>query len=421
MGLLFGVREHRSGMTFPEPIIPPFLGADVYGRVSPGAKPDMALTIPTVWACVSLLANAVSMLPLETFQRTSSIPRRVADGPLLSSPSAGVTQSEWLQSVMVSALLRGNAYGRIAATDGFGRATQIDLLNPDRVKPTMTDAGQFVYDVTTPMTGAVVRMTTDEVWHLRGMTMPGSRVGLSPISYAAQTMGVDLSSRQFAADYFAGGGIPKAIITSDQDINQEQSITIKEKWMAATRRREPMVMGAGLGYHSIQVTPEESQFLATQQHNVAQIARFFNVPAELVGGSSGNSNTYANVEQRGIEFLTYSVGPWLKRIEDTLFPCFSRPTYVKFDTKALLRTDAETQAKVRNQQLAGKYRTPTEIRAQDDLPPLDDAQLKELNMVPLTITPLGGVKALPGIKDPTTSAAAVPLDDGQQEGDAANA
>jgi HK97 family phage portal protein len=408
-------------MTFPEPIIPPFLGADVYGRVSPGAKPDMALTIPTVWACVSLLANAVSMLPLETFQRTSSIPRRVADGPLLSSPSAGVTQSEWLQSVMVSALLRGNAYGRIAATDGFGRATQIDLLNPDRVKPTMTDAGQFVYDVTTPMTGAVVRMTTDEVWHLRGMTMPGSRVGLSPISYAAQTMGVDLSSRQFAADYFAGGGIPKAIITSDQDINQEQSITIKEKWMAATRRREPMVMGAGLGYHSIQVTPEESQFLATQQHNVAQIARFFNVPAELVGGSSGNSNTYANVEQRGIEFLTYSVGPWLKRIEDTLFPCFSRPTYVKFDTKALLRTDAETQAKVRNQQLAGKYRTPTEIRAQDDLPPLDDAQLKELNMVPLTITPLGGVKALPGIKDPTTSAAAVPLDDGQQEGDAANA
>jgi HK97 family phage portal protein len=408
-------------MTFPEPIIPPFLGADVYGRVTPAAKPDMALTIPTVWACVSLLANAVSMLPLETFRRTATIPERIPDGPLLSSPSAGVTQSEWLQSVMLSALLRGNAYGRIAARDPYGRPTQIDLLNPDSVKPTMTDTGQLVYDVTTSVTGTVVRMSTADVWHLRGMTMPGAKVGLSPISYAAQTMGVDLSSRQFAADYFAGGGIPKAIITSDQDINQEQSVTIKEKWMAATRRREPMVMGAGLGYHSIQVTPEESQFLATQQHNVAQIARFFNVPAELVGGSSGNSNTYANVEQRGIEFLTYSVGPWLKRIEDTLFPCFSQPTYVKFDTKALLRTDAETQAKVRNQQLAGKYRTPTELRAQDDLPPLDDDQLKELNMVPLTVTPLGGVKALPGLKDPTTSAAAVPLDDGQQEGDAANA
>jgi HK97 family phage portal protein len=309
--------------------------------------------------------------------------------------------------------MRGNAYGRIAARDPvMGRPTQIELLHPDSVKPEMKD-GQLVYDVKKDKSSPPTTLTSSEIWHLRGMTMPGSKVGLSPISYAAATMGIDLSSRRFAQGYFDGGDIPKAILTSDQDIDQQQSKTIKEKWLAATRNREVMVMGAGLGYHSIQVTPEESQFLATQQHNVAQIARFFNVPAELVGGSSGNSNTYANVEQRGIEFLTYSVGPWLKRIEDTLFPCFNRPTYVKFNVEALLRTDSETQAKVRNQQLAGKYRTPTEIRAQDDLPPMDDKQLDEVNMVPLTVTPLGGVKALPALKEPEGAAATDPAGDNQ--------
>lgn len=417
MGLLLGgAREQRQA--FPEPVIPPYRGADIYGNVGAASDPDTALAIPTVWACVSRLANAVGMLPLETFRRTDTIPKRIPDPPFVLNPSAEVTQSEWLQSVMVSLLLRGNCYGLVTARDPFGRPTQIDLLHPDKLTVKVDkDNGQVTYYLNSP--GGLIDLPTHDVWHVRGMTMPGAKVGLSVLSYAAQAMGVDIASRKFATEYFTGGGIPKAILTSDQNINQQQSQTIKEKWLAASRSREVMVMGAGLGYHAIQVSPEESQFLATQQFGVAQIARFFSIAPELVGGSSGNSNTYANVEQRGIEFLTYAVGFWLKRLEDALFPCFAQPTYVKFNIAALLRTDAETQAKVRNQQIAGKYRTPTEIRAQDDLPPMTPEQLDEVNMVPLTVTPLGGVKALPGLKEPEGPASVDPAGDKQGDPNAA--
>jgi phage portal protein BeeE len=92
------------------------------------------------------------------------------------------------------------------------------------------------------------------------------------------------------------------------------------------------VLGLGLKYTQIQVKPEESQFLATQQANVAQICRYFSVPAAMVDGPSGGGMQYSNTEQRGIEFLTYSLAHWLKRIEDAMFVAAAGFQYVKFNT-----------------------------------------------------------------------------------------
>jgi HK97 family phage portal protein len=246
-----------------------------------------------------------------------------------------------------------------------------------------------------------------------GMTMPGMKLGLSPISYGAATMGVDLSSRKFANDFFEGGGIPKAVLTTDQKVDQTQAKTVKDRLMAAFRGREPLVLGAGLKYEMISVKPEESQFLKTQEANVAQIARFFGVPPEMVGGSGGHSMTYANVEQRSLDFLTYSLAPWLKRVEDALSPLLPNPQYVKFRVEDLLRTDAHTRAQVDMFQIAAKVKTPTEVRDGYGLPPMTDAQKAEANMVPLGIGPLGRPTALPGLNTPPGPAAPTPPNDQQ--------
>ena len=414
MSLFLGGRQKRfSGSTFAEPPIPPFLGADPFsGMVSAGSNPDAALQVPTVWACVALVANAVSMLPLEVFRRApDGVPRQITDPPLLTNPSGDMTQSEWLHMLMVSLLLRGNAFGRISQRDSQLRPIQIDLLNPDTVRVDVDrDTGKVTYKV-----GALGQDITADMWHVRGMTMPGSKVGLSPISYAAATIGVDLSSRSFAQDFFQGGGIPKAVVKTDQLVNQEQARTIKERLLASTRTREPIVLGQGLDYKTISVNPEESQFLATQQANVAQIARYFGIPPEMVGGSGGNSLTYANVEQRQLDFLTLGVSFWLKRLEDAIFGLLPQPQYARFNATALLRTDARTQAEVDNMQLAGKTRVPSELRQRDGLPPMTEAQKAEADMVPLTITPMGGAKALPALKAPPGPVAAVPAADAQQQ------
>jgi HK97 family phage portal protein len=413
VGIFLG-KEQRTGPTFPEPPIPPFPGATMYGGVGSAieATPERALGVPTVWACVGLLSNAVSMLPLETYRlNADGEPRRVDDPLVITKPADGMTQSEWLHMLMASLLLRGNAYGLLTREmiDGAPTVTQIELLSPDNVKVTRDrETGRTVYKI-----GISQVDRSADIWHVRGMTLPGTRVGLSPIAYAAATIGVDIFSRKFASDFFFDGAHPSSILTSDQQINAEQARTIKDRIIAAVRGREPVVIGAGLKWAQIQVSPEESQFLATQQANVNQIAKFFHVPATMVGGTEGDSMTYANVEQRSLDFLTYSVSFWLKRLEDAVSSLLLAPQTVRFNTAALLRTDAATQATVDNMHLAGKVLVPSEIRARDGLPPMTDDQKAEADMVPLTITAKGGVKALPALKLPTGPVAAVPADDPQ--------
>jgi HK97 family phage portal protein len=397
---------------FPEPIIPPFLGADPSGGrgMSLRTNPDQAFTIPTVWACMTLLAGSISSLTLETYRRTNDIPVKITNPPLVASPDGSMTSSHWVHMLMMSLVSRGNGIGRIVDRDAYARPLQINLLDPDQLDITVDrDSGALTFKYKKSQQ----EIPRGDVWLLPGMTLPGQPLGLSPISYAAATLGVDLSSRRFANDFFEGGGVPKAVLKTDQNVTQEQARTIKERLMAAFRGREPIVLGAGLDYQMISVKPEESQFLATQQANVAQIARFFGVPPEMVGGSGGHSMTYANVEQRSLDFLTYTLAPWMKRIEDAISALLPVNQYVKFRTEDLIRTDAHTRSQVDMFMIAAKVKTPTEVRESMGLPPMTEAQKTEANMVPLGIGPLGRPTALPGLNTPPGPTAPTPADDQQ--------
>lgn len=413
MGIFLGsARPTERRGYFPEPIIPPFYGADPSGGRGPSlrSQPDMAFTVPTVWACMTLLAGSISSLTLETFRRTSDVPVKITDPPLVASPSGDMTSSHWVHMLMMSLVSRGNGIGRIVARDAYLRPLQIDLLDPDQLDITVDrDTGvlTFKYKKTQQ------EIPRGDVWLLPGLSLPGQPLGLSPISYAAATLGIDLASRKFATDFFDGGGVPKAVLKTDQSVNNEQARTVKDRLMAAMRGREPIVLGAGLDYQMISVKPEESQFLKTQEANVAQIARFFGVPPEMVGGSGGHSMTYANVEQRSLDFLTYTLAPWMKRIEDALSALLPTNQYVKFRTEDLIRTDAHTRAQVDMFRIASKVKTPTEVRESMGLPPMTAAQKAEADMVPLGIGPLGRPTALPGLNTPPGPVAPTPSDDQQ--------
>lgn len=415
MGIFFGTEKRSVGQTFPIPPIPPFPGTDISGRTTVMSNPDIALQASSVWACTRLLADTVSIAPLETFRRALGLPERVTDPRVIATPASDLTQSEWMHQVMFSLCLRGNGYGHIVERDRSGRPGQVELIHPDALDVQIDDdTGQVVYRVKKTNK----QIPAADMWHVRGMTPPGSKIGLSPVAYAAATIGTDLSARKFGTDFFDGSGNPKAVMESDQEIDQEQAQTIKDRFLLATRARQPAILGAGLKYMAIQVKPEESQFLATQKASLDDVARFFGIPGEMVGGTGGGNLTYSNREQRALDFLTFGVAFWFRRIEDSVSSFLPGAEFTKFNAGVLLRTDAETQAKVHVQQLAGKIKTPTEIRAELNLPPMTEAQKIEANMVPLTITPLGGAKALPDIKLPVGPAAPTPAND--QQGEPAN-
>lgn len=388
MSLLRRAAEKRSWTT--EPIVPPFPGMNLFGNGA-SVSTDSALRVSAVWACVRLLADSISMMPMSAFTLKDGIRVPIAQPPLLTRPSADANMSDWIYMLMVSALLRGNAYGRIVRRDAMGYPLQIELVSPDAVGVQIdTDTGTIVYR----FNGRVV--PNPDVFHFRAYRFPGSPLGLSPIKYAARSIQTDSAVADFAYGYFRDGDHPTSVYTSDQQINQDQAKTIKERIMSAVTGREPLILGAGLKRELIHVSPEESQFLATQKYGVAEISRIFGVPPEMIAAEAGNALTYSNVEQRALDFLTYSVTPWLTRIEAALFPLMPGQKHIRFDTSVLVRTDFETTMKATAIGIASHQMTPDEARAKRDEPPLTDAQKKELDLVQLTVTPSGMPKALPG-------------------------
>jgi HK97 family phage portal protein len=371
----------------PEPTVPPFPN---YGGGFGAPTVDRALQVSAVWACVRLLADSVSMMPLSAYTMRGSIRVPTPAPQLLLKPSADATMSEWVYMLMASLLLRGNGYGRIVRRDSLGYPIQIELLHPDCVSVTTdSQTGSLVYRVN----GEPLK--PEDVFHVRAFRMPGSRLGLSPIAYAARSINTDSAAADFGLGFFRDGAHPSAILSSDANFTQEQTKTIKERFVAAINGREPAVLSGGLKYEQVQVSPDESQFLDTQKYGVAQIARIFGVPPELIAGEAGNSMTYANVEQRGIDFLTYSVQPWLTRLESTLATLLPGQRHVRFDTSVLTRTDFSTLMTATSVGIASKQMTVDEARAKRDEPPLTDEQKTDLALVPMDVSASGKPKLLP--------------------------
>lgn len=379
-------REARSWV--PEPAPSPFPGVSMFGASA--VTPDSALHVSAVWACVRLLADSISMMPMSAYTVRDGVRQPIADPPFLVRPSGDASMGDWLYMLMVSALLKGNAYGRIVRRDALGYPIQIELLSPDRVtvfQDRMTGAAAYLVEGKS--------LDAGDVFHFKAYRFPGSLVGLSPIQYAATTIQTDQAVSDFAYGYFRDGTHPSSVLSTDQEINQDQARTIKDRFVAAVRGREPAVLGAGLTYQQISVSPEESQFLATQKYGVAEISRIFGVPPEMIAAEAGNALTYANVEQRALDFLTYSVQPWLARIESALAGLLPGQKHVRFDTSVLVRTDLETTLRATSVGIASKQMTIDEARAMRDMAPLTSAEKQDLDLVPLRVSPTGTVQAVP--------------------------
>jgi HK97 family phage portal protein len=161
------------------------------------------------------------------------------------------------------------------------------------------------------------------------------------------------------------------VLTSDQDIKQERADQLKARWKQSHGgNRDIAVLGSGARFQAVTIPPEEAQFLETTRANVATIARYFGVQPELIGGESGGSLTYANVEQRALDFLTFGLRPWLVRLETALSALLSSTTTVKFNAAALVRTDLLTRYQAHESAIRAGWKLRSEVRELEDLAPI---------------------------------------------------
>jgi HK97 family phage portal protein len=337
-------------------------------------SPDQAMRLSAVWGCVRLLSDSVSTLPLDVYRRgeRAALP---ALPPLLQSPSADADLGDWLYMVMASLLLRGNAYGIVRARGGAAMLpSQVELAHPDHVSCTLDGERRVVYCL------GGEEVPSEDVWHVRAYRLPtaptGPPVGLSPVEYARQAIGLGLAVERFGAQYFGEGAVPSVVLEVEQQLNREQAENLREVWgHRHTGHHRPAVASGGAKVRPLTIAPEESQFIETTRANVATICRYYGVPPEMVAGESGGSLTYASVEQRALDFLTFSVRPWLVRVERAVSALLPRTQVARFNAGGLVRTSLIDRYTAHKLGIEAGFLRRNEARELEDLPPvpgLDD-------------------------------------------------
>ncbi len=330
---------------------------------------EAPLQVVAVHAATALIAGIASELPAHVYRGRMQERQQLPTPSWLEDPDgSGHGLEDWSYRVVMSWLLRGNVYGDVLQRSTAGYLQQVAVFHPDTVSGRLTSSGA-------PAWSTSGREVSDpaQFLHRRVNPIPGSLQGLSPIAYLQTTIGLQATANRFGLQWFRDGAHPNALLTNTETaLDTDQARAAKDRFLAALRgTREPVVLGKGWQYQALQIAPEESQFLQTQNWSSAECARIFGPGiAEVLGYESGGSLTYTNVQDRGVHLLTYSVGKWLRRLERLLSEFLPRPQYVRLDRDALLETSTLQRYQAYQAALSNGWRTINEVRGDEDMPPV---------------------------------------------------
>lgn len=328
--------------------------------------PESVLSVPAVWACTQLTAGVISQLPFDEYRNVDGRRVELRPSPLLVAPSADVPFEDWVYQVIESAQLHGSAYGVITSRDNLGWPTQIELIHPDRIQARIN-----------PTTRAIEwrvdnqPFPADDLWRMTGRPQLGTSLGLPLMTYMGQVAGVGIAARKYGSDWFADGGAPSAVVRPARDPGQTGAEELKAKIVNLLRSRQPAVIPQDVLVEKWGgSTPKDAQLVDILRNNATDIAMFYLVPPELVGGATGDSMTYSNVDARVLNLLVFGVSYWLTKLEKSLSRSMPRDRYVKANETAIIRTDVTTRTNVLVAEVANGIRTIDEARQLLDLEPL---------------------------------------------------
>ncbi|MFC1410503.1 phage portal protein [Streptacidiphilus sp. N1-12] len=355
----------------------PSNGSLTYTPAGVPVTDETAMQLLAVAACVRILSQAVAGLPFDSIRMRGQLRETLSPPPtIIADPFGGATSTALLSrrvgfgQMMVSLLLRGNAYAVVVARDKLMRPLRVRVLHPDRVRCRFDKDGNRAYWVDRRKEDA------EDMIHLVGISYPESPTGMSVITYARNSIGLGLAAEQFGSSFFGRGAHMTGVISVEADLDKPKARMMKEAFEAShsglPNAHSIGVLSGGAKWTPISVTPEDAQFLGTRMAQNLDIAMLFGVPPHMLGQVDRTTSWGTGIEQQGLGFLRYSLAPWIGSFEDAWTMMLPRPQQAWFDADALLRTDTAGRWAVYQiaRNIAGM--TPDEIRQRENMPPLPD-------------------------------------------------
>jgi HK97 family phage portal protein len=368
---------------------------------------DNSMQLSAVWACVRLVSETISTLPLRLYQRNGDGSRTVASNHplyevLTKSPNREMTPSRFMLMILASICLWGNAF--VEKRMIGNRIVALEPLLPQRVSVKRLDNGALEYRYVDPLTGKQRIIDENRMMHIRGFGIDGV-CGCLPIMTGKNVLGAAAASEEAAAKVFSQGMQASGILSADNTLTEKQRDALNanlQRFMGSKNAGKVMVAEAGMKYQSITMNPEAAQMLETRSFGIEEICRWFRVPPFMVGHMDKQSSWASSVEGMNMQFLTNTLRPVLVNIEQEIARCLlgnSDQFYVEFAVEGLLRADSAGRSTYYNTALQNGWMSRNEVRKLENLPKVDGG---DLLTVQSNMTRLDQVGQNPGQPDNTT-------------------
>jgi HK97 family phage portal protein len=334
-----------------------------------------AMQLDAVWSCVRLISETIATLPLSMFERTSA-GKRIASQHALhfvihDQPNLDSTASVFWEAMVASMLLRGA--GRAEKLYIGPRLVGLAFLDPERLICGRDASGRKVF--TYPRgNGEMREIPESRIWTIPGFTMDGIN-GVSVVAYGSKVFGAAIAAEKAAAKTFRNGLLQTIYYKIDAFLKTSQREEFKRNLAGTIERGEAPLLEGGTSAGALGINPSDAQLLESRAFSVESICRWFRVPPWMVGHTEKSTSWGTGIEQQMIGFLTFTLGPWLRRIEqaiskDLLTPAERTRYYPKFAVEGLLRADSAGRAAFYASMVNNGILTRDEIRELEDRAPM---------------------------------------------------
>jgi HK97 family phage portal protein len=352
------------------------------------------MTHATVFACVRVLAESVAQLPAILYERGSDgrSKSRATSHPIYpllhDMPNEEMTSFELREFMMGSLALRGNAACWIGR-NGNGEVSELWPLRWDLITLDRSPSQELLYHWN-PGIAEAETFRASQIWHVRGISTDGVQ-GLSPVALMRETIGTGLAAREYSSRFFSQSAAPSGTIEVPVELSDPAYRRMKETWDdrhgGLTGAQKTAILEQGAKWTQTSLSQKDAEFLATIKFNRSEIAGWFRVPPHLIGDLE--KATFSNIEHQSIDFVSHSLVPWLRRIEqaatrDLLTVSERGRIYLEHLVEGMLRGDTASRFTAYNTGIQSGWLTRNEVREAENRNPLEglDEPLEPLNMVP---------------------------------------